>query len=138
MFKKKNQIYLYIYNGVQNLSKCMTTRKICVFSGFAKESSDMSLFHSCQTLNLDRYYEKFTRLKQAIEQKLPEYAKWKGVVVHQDIARIHTPLTTHQKLRDLGREVIWHSSYPELEPSVSPFKHLGNTNRGIINVPSKC
>lgn len=86
------------------------------------------LLPSGQTLNSDLYCEQLTRLKQAIDQKRPELANRKGVVFHQDNARPHTSLTTRQKLREFGWEVLLHPPYsPDLAPSdYHLFKHLQN------------
>ncbi|CAK9796605.1 Histone-lysine N-methyltransferase SETMAR [Anthophora quadrimaculata] len=86
------------------------------------------LLPSGQTLNSDLYCQQLTRLKQAIDQKRPELANRKGVVFHQDNARPHTSLTTRQKLRELGWEVLSHPPYsPDLAPSdYHLFKFLQN------------
>ncbi|GFX81796.1 mariner Mos1 transposase [Trichonephila clavipes] len=51
-----------------------------------------------QTLNSDLYCQQLKHLHLAIEQKRPELANRRGVVFHQDNARAHTSVTTHQKL----------------------------------------
>ncbi|GFV46277.1 hypothetical protein TNCV_3231661 [Trichonephila clavipes] len=45
-----------------------------------------------QTLNSDIYCQRLDRLKLAIDQKRPELANRRGVVLHQDNARPHTSI----------------------------------------------
>ncbi|XP_076170752.1 histone-lysine N-methyltransferase SETMAR-like [Ptiloglossa arizonensis] len=90
------------------------------------------LLPSGQSLNSDLYCQQLTRLKQSIDEKRPELANRKGVAFHEDNARPHTSLTTRQKLRELGWEVI---SYPPYSPDQPPsdyhlFKHLQNFLHG--------
>ncbi|XP_014471358.1 PREDICTED: histone-lysine N-methyltransferase SETMAR-like [Dinoponera quadriceps] len=86
------------------------------------------LLPSGQTLNSDLYCQQLTRLKQAIDQKRPELANRKSVVFHQDNARPYTSLTTRQKLRELGWEILLHPPYsPDLAPNdYHLFRHLQN------------
>ncbi|GFV98187.1 mariner Mos1 transposase [Trichonephila clavipes] len=66
-----------------------------------------------QTLNSDLYCQQLGHLKLAIDQKQP-----KEVVFHQDNARPHSPVVTHQKFWELGWEVLMHPPYsPDLAPS---------------------
>ena len=83
---------------------------------------------SGQSLNTNLYCQQLTRLKKAIDEKRPELANRKGVVFHQVNARPHISLTTRQKLRELGWEVISHQPYsPDLAPSdYHLFKRLQN------------
>ncbi|GFU32320.1 histone-lysine N-methyltransferase SETMAR [Trichonephila clavipes] len=53
----------------------------------------------------------------AIDQKQPELDN-RSVVFHQDNARPHTSVVTHQKLWELGWEVLMHPPYSsDLTPS---------------------
>ncbi|GFS68994.1 histone-lysine N-methyltransferase SETMAR [Trichonephila clavipes] len=61
-----------------------------------------------QTLNSDLYCQQLDHLKLEIDQKRPKLAHRKGVVFHQDNARPHTSVVTHQKLWELGWEVLMH------------------------------
>ncbi|GFU18376.1 transposase [Trichonephila clavipes] len=70
-----------------------------------------------QTLNSDLCCQKLDRLKLAIDQKRPESVDRKGVVFHQDNARPHTSVVTHQKLWELVWEV---SMYPPYNPDLTP------------------
>ncbi|GFW53603.1 histone-lysine N-methyltransferase SETMAR [Trichonephila clavipes] len=50
---------------------------------------------------------------------VPEMAKRRGVVFHQDNSRPYTSVVTLKKLWELGREVLMHQPYsPDLAPSV--------------------
>ncbi|GFU27272.1 putative DD34D transposase [Trichonephila clavipes] len=56
-----------------------------------------------QTLNSDIYCQQLDHWKQlAIDQKRSELAKRRSVVFHQNNARPHTSVVTHQKLWELG------------------------------------
>ncbi|GFY02903.1 mariner transposase [Trichonephila clavipes] len=55
-----------------------------------------------QTLNSDLYCQQLDRLKLAIDKKRPELANRRGVVFHQDNARLHSSRVTRQKLWELG------------------------------------
>ncbi|GFX81612.1 transposase [Trichonephila clavipes] len=63
------------------------------------------MFPYGKTLNSDPYCP-LNRLKHAIEQKRPNSANRRGVVLHQDNARSHTSIVTHQKLQELAWEVL--------------------------------
>ncbi|GFW04476.1 histone-lysine N-methyltransferase SETMAR [Trichonephila clavipes] len=61
-----------------------------------------------QTLNSDLYCQQLDHLKLAIDQKSPEKVNKRGVAFRQDNAMPYTSLVTHQKLWDLGWEVLMH------------------------------
>ncbi|GFW24589.1 mariner Mos1 transposase [Trichonephila clavipes] len=71
-----------------------------------------------QTLNSDLYLDQqLDPFKLAIDQKRSELANRRGVVFHQDNARLHTSVVTRQKLWELGWEVLMHPPYsPDLSP----------------------
>ena len=73
------------------------------------------------------------RLYLAIQKKRPELVNRRGVVYNADHARPHTSLTTRQKLRKLGWEVLMHPPYsPGLVPSdYYLFRSLENSLNGI-------
>lgn len=91
-----------------------------------------------QTINSDLYCQQLMRLKQSIQEKRPELINRKGVVFHHDNARPHTSLTTRQKLRELGWEVLMHPPYsPDLAPSdYHLFRSLQYSLNGV-NLTSK-
>ncbi|GFU19514.1 histone-lysine N-methyltransferase SETMAR [Trichonephila clavipes] len=67
-----------------------------------------------RTLNSDIYCQQLNRLKLAMDQKWPELANRRGVF-HQDNAMAHTSVVSHQKLWELGWEVLMHPPYsPDL------------------------
>lgn len=71
-----------------------------------------------QTINTVLYCQQLDRLKEAIAQKRPALANTKKIVFHHDNARPHTSISTRQKLRQLGWEVLMHPPYsPDLAPS---------------------
>ncbi|PIO57294.1 transposase, partial [Teladorsagia circumcincta] len=55
-----------------------------------------------QTITSERYCTQLDSLKAAIDQKRPELANRKGVVSHQNNARLHVSLVARQKLLELG------------------------------------
>ncbi|GFX62600.1 histone-lysine N-methyltransferase SETMAR [Trichonephila clavipes] len=62
--------------------------------------------------------QQLDRLKLAIDQKRSELANRRGAEFHQDNARPHTSVVTHQKLWKLSWEVLMHPPYsPDLAPS---------------------
>ncbi|GFX83512.1 histone-lysine N-methyltransferase SETMAR [Trichonephila clavipes] len=70
-----------------------------------------------QTINSDLYSQQLDYSKLAIDQKRPELDNRRGVVFHQDNAMPHTSVVTHQKLSELGWEVLIHAPYsPDLAP----------------------
>jgi len=82
-----------------------------------------------QTINSDKYCSQLDRLKAAIDEKRPELANRKGVVFHQDNARLHVSLHTRQKLMQLGWDILPHPPYsPDLAPSdYHLFRSLQNS-----------
>ncbi|GFX00078.1 histone-lysine N-methyltransferase SETMAR [Trichonephila clavipes] len=71
-----------------------------------------------QTLNSDIYCQQLDRLKLAIDWKRPELANRRDVVFHQDNARSHMSVVTHQNLWELSSEVLIHPPYsPNLAPN---------------------
>jgi len=49
---------------------------------------------SNETINSEKYCSQLDELKTAIEQKRPKIANRKGVIFHQDNARLHVSLIT--------------------------------------------
>lgn len=75
-----------------------------------------------QMTNSNVYIQQLAKLSDAIQAKQPEVANRKSVVFHHDNAKPHTSLVTHQKLLDLGWDVLSHPSYiPDLAPSDYPL-----------------
>jgi len=98
----------------------LTARKVLLgmFGGIGRESSTDELLLYGQTLNSDLYCQQLDRLKETIAQKRPALANRRGIVFHQDNARPHTSIVTHQKLWELGWKVLMHPPYnPDLIPS---------------------
>ncbi|GFX91780.1 histone-lysine N-methyltransferase SETMAR [Trichonephila clavipes] len=69
-------------------------------------------------VNSEVYCHQLDKLNDALQQKRSELINRKGVVFHQDNARPHTSLVTHQKLLQLEWDAMSHSTYsPDLAPS---------------------
>jgi len=85
-------------------------------------------------INSEKYCSQLDELKTAIEQKRPEIANRKGVVIgtfHQDNARPHVSLITRQKLLELGWDVLPYSS--DLAPSDFLFRLQNSFNGKSFN-----
>ncbi|GFU70060.1 histone-lysine N-methyltransferase SETMAR [Trichonephila clavipes] len=68
--------------------------------------------------NVDKIIDIIFDRHLAIDQKRPELTNRRGFVFHQNNARPHTSVVTHQKLWELGWEVLMHPPYsPGLAPS---------------------
>ncbi|GFV40055.1 mariner Mos1 transposase [Trichonephila clavipes] len=81
----------------------LTSRKVllCIWWDW-KGTIYYELLPYGQTLNSDLYCQQLDHLKLAIDQKWSELANGRGVVFHQDNARLHTSVVTRQKLWELG------------------------------------
>lgn len=66
----------------------------------------------------NRYYLQLTKLDQTICTKRLELANRKGLVFHHDNARLHTSLTTRNKLLSLGWDIL-----PQYSPDLAPFDY---------------
>ncbi|GFX75200.1 histone-lysine N-methyltransferase SETMAR [Trichonephila clavipes] len=81
------------------------------------EAASMELLPHGQTLNSDLYCQQLDRLKPANDQKRPDLVN-KRDVFPQDNATPHTSVVTHQRLWELGWEILMHPPYsPELDPN---------------------
>uniref|UniRef100_D3TLF6 Mariner transposase n=1 Tax=Glossina morsitans morsitans TaxID=37546 RepID=D3TLF6_GLOMM len=71
------------------------------------------------TIDPDLYCQQLERLYLAIQKKRPELVSSKVIAYQADNSRPpHTSLTTRQKLREFGWEVLMHPPYsPDLAPS---------------------
>ncbi|GFX87501.1 mariner Mos1 transposase [Trichonephila clavipes] len=70
------------------------------------------------TIDSEIYCHQLDKLNDALQQKRSELTNRKGVVFHQDNARPHTSLVTHQKLLQLEWDTMPHPQYsPDLAPS---------------------
>lgn len=70
------------------------------------------------TITPEDYSCHLDKLNDFLKQKRPELVNRKGVVFHQDNARLHTSLVTRQKLLELGWDILPHPAYsPDLAPS---------------------
>ena len=71
-----------------------------------------------QTISSNVYCYQLMKLDKEIKEKRPELATRKGVIIHQDNARLHRSLVTRKKLLELGWEAMPHPLYsPDLAPS---------------------
>ncbi|GFU16048.1 histone-lysine N-methyltransferase SETMAR [Trichonephila clavipes] len=81
-------------------------------------SSKLDLLPDNTTINSEVYCHQLDKLNDALQQKRSELINRKGVVFHQDNARPHTSLITHQKLLHLEWDTMPHPPYsPDLVPS---------------------
>ena len=85
-----------------------------------------------QTIDSNVYCRQLMKLDKEIKEKRPELATRKGVIFHQDNARLHTSLVTCKKLLELGWEVMAHPPYsPDLARSdYNLFRSLQNHLNG--------
>lgn len=97
----------------------LTTRKVllCIWWDY-KEIIHYELPPSSQTLNSEIYCQQLTHLQEAIDQKRPELANRKGVVL---------------KLRELGWDILMHlPCSPDIAPSdYHLFLSLQNSLGGL-------
>ena len=71
-----------------------------------------------QTINSNVYCRQLMKLVKEMKEKRPELATRKCVIFHQDNARPHTSLVSHEKLLELGWKVMPHPPYSaDLAPS---------------------
>ena len=94
-----------------------------------------------QTINSELYCQQLERLSAALKEKRPELVNRKSVAFHHDNARPHASLTTREKLRDLGWEVLMHPPYsPDIAPSdYHLFRSLQNYLNGVkLNSVDDC
>ena len=121
-------------------AKWMTTPKVglhpkkvmlCIWWGWQGVLYYVSLPEN-QRINSNKYYFQLDQLKAARDKKLLELVSRKCIIFHQDNSRPHVPLTTRQKLLQLGRTVLIHPLYsPDIAPSdVHLFLSLQNYLNG--------
>ncbi|KAJ0169391.1 hypothetical protein K1T71_014978 [Dendrolimus kikuchii] len=80
-------------------------------------TSGVSRYNVCKTINSKYYIGQFMRLKKEIGEKRLQMKK-KKVLFHQDNAPCHKSLATVAKLHELGFELLPHPPYsPDLAPS---------------------
>ncbi|GFX16067.1 histone-lysine N-methyltransferase SETMAR [Trichonephila clavipes] len=81
-------------------------------------SSKLDLLPDNTTINSEVYCHQLDKLNDALQQKRSELINRKGVVFHQDNARLQTSLVTRQKLLQLEWDTMPHPPYsPDLAPS---------------------
>ncbi|GFV93067.1 histone-lysine N-methyltransferase SETMAR [Trichonephila clavipes] len=105
-------------NIISNSSKIKypSTKSTVLFVTGQERSRVLQVAEIGKTINL--YYNQLDKLNAVIEQKRSALAFRKGIVFHQDNARPHTAMVTHQKLNALGWEVLGHPPYSsDITPS---------------------
>ncbi|GFS90164.1 histone-lysine N-methyltransferase SETMAR [Trichonephila clavipes] len=122
--------------AAQTMAKsALTARKIllCIWWDW-KRIIYYELFPCAQNLNSDLYCQQLDCLKLAVDQKWPELAIRRSVMLHQDNARPNTSVMTLQKLWELGWEVLMHPSLDRTwhQTITSFFSHC-KTSREIRN-----
>ncbi|GFU97390.1 mariner transposase [Trichonephila clavipes] len=78
-----------------------------------------------QTLNSDLYCQQLDRLKLAFDQKRSELANRRGVVFHQDNARLHRTATAGSDVVQSGRP-IFDDFFQHLWP------YIGNNTANVV------
>ncbi|GFX78241.1 histone-lysine N-methyltransferase SETMAR [Trichonephila clavipes] len=113
---KQNEIDPFLKRMVTGDKKWVTYDNIMRKRSWSKRGEAAQTMG--QTLNSDLSCQRLNHLKLATDQKRPEWANRGGVVYHQDNATPHTSVVTHQKLWELGWEVVMHPPYsPDLAPN---------------------
>lgn len=75
-------------------------------------------------INLSVYDQQLVKLSDGIQEKRPTLANCKSVVFQHDNAKHHTSLVTHQKLLELGWDVLPHPPYSsDFAPSDNDLFH---------------
>ena len=71
-----------------------------------------------QMINSNVYVQQLAKLNDALQEKRPELADHKRVVIQHDNSKFHTSLVARQKLLELGWDVLSHPPHsPDLAPS---------------------
>ena len=84
-----------------------------------------------QTINSNKYCSQVDQLKAALDENCRELVNRKCIIFYQDNARPHVSLMTREKLLQLGREVLIHSSY---SPGIAPLCfHLLRSLQNSLN-----
>ncbi|GFV46888.1 histone-lysine N-methyltransferase SETMAR [Trichonephila clavipes] len=109
------------WNEIDPFLKRMVTgdEKWVTYCNIVRKRSWSKCGEAAQTVaKPDIYCQRLDHLKLAIDQKRPELANRRGVVLHQYNARPQTSVVTPQNLWELGWEVLMHPPYrPDLAPS---------------------
>jgi histone-lysine N-methyltransferase SETMAR len=70
-----------------------------------------------ETINSECYCQQLDQLNKALHTKRPALVNRKGVIFHQDNARLHMAVNTLKKLSELGWEILIHPPYsPDTAP----------------------
>ncbi|VUZ48385.1 unnamed protein product [Hymenolepis diminuta] len=64
-----------------------------------------------QTMTSEVYRQQLTRLKAVLQEKRPFLINRRGVILHHDNARPHTPRATKNLVEEFGWEVMHHPPY---------------------------
>jgi len=64
-----------------------------------------------QIIDIAKYCKQLVRLREAFQQKRPEFANRRGVIFHHDNARPHTSLCNREKLLEFPCDVLPHPLY---------------------------
>jgi histone-lysine N-methyltransferase SETMAR len=78
----------------------------------------LSHFQKCgENVNSALYCEVLLKIRDAIQRKHPGQLA-RGVLLHHDNARLHTPRATQERTEELQWELLEHQPYsPDLAPS---------------------
>ena len=91
-------------------------RPCCAFGGIVKGLLIMNYYR--WTINSEKYCAQLDVLKNAIEEKRPDWANNHGVVFQQDNVRPCVSVNTLQKLKGFGWDILNHPPHsPDMVPS---------------------
>ncbi|GFT01945.1 histone-lysine N-methyltransferase SETMAR [Trichonephila clavipes] len=114
--KKLTNVY---GEGVLTVRQCQNWFAKFRSGNFDVEDAPRSLLPDNTTINSEVYCHQLDKLNNALQQKRSELINRKGVMFHQDNAKPHTSLVTHQKLLQFEWDTMPHPPYsPDLAPSV--------------------
>ncbi|GFT82972.1 mariner Mos1 transposase [Trichonephila clavipes] len=117
-----------VKNSNSSKTKYPSTKSTALFVVGQERSSVLRVPETGENHQRGSVLQSLDKLNAAIKEKRPALASRKGIVVHHDNARPHTPMVTQQKLNALGCKFLGHPPYSsDIAPSdYYLFKSLQN------------